>query len=161
MSIGARIAIFVVKWLLVPAILGFLGYKFVGPRIGQPPPTTVSALDNFKRQPIAEQAAASPKRRFGEPEVEVSVSKSKRIGSARLADTPQKSSKKVAKAEVDSAPPRKEMIKKESKPPTKAPDESGSGNGDEGGSGGAAGSGDPPPHSDGGDGADIQNRHIS
>ena len=162
MSVGARVLVFVVKWLLVPAALGFIGFKFVGPQIGRPPVATTSALDQVKRpgteKPVANVAS---KKRYGEPEVEITVSKAKRTSSSRLAEPPRKSRKTET---IDTGTAESQKITAsgrrvtEPEKPAEKPTEPETG-GDEGGSGGAAGT-DPPPTTTGGDGASIQNRHI-
>lgn len=145
MSTGARIAWFLLKWVLAPAALALVGYFVVGPMIGRAPvapaitePTTEEAT---KVSEFLPPGGGPPKRRFEAPEVDVRVTRreSRTTREPEAAPRPRPERNRVERVEPEPAPepapepeePPIEPVPSEEPPP------------DEAGSGGAAGA-EPP-----------------
>lgn len=71
MSAGARIAVGVVKWLVLPAGLGAIGYYVVGPRIGAVP--ELANQINRVVKPKTQEKVEEPKKKLTPPDIEVNV----------------------------------------------------------------------------------------
>lgn len=136
MRILARIGLVLLIWLVIPAALGVVGYYFIGPNIGKSTiltnladkaglPASKPAEPDTKRDPVIEEGEPASKK-YGEPEVEIMVSKTGKR--ARTSET-NRPRRRVKRAE-----PRTEPA------PESAPeDTTPSIPEDEGGSGGAGG----------------------
>lgn len=137
MRIVARIGMVILIWLVIPAALGVVGYYFIGPNIGKSTiltnladkaglPATEKAAPESKSNPVIEESEPTSKK-YGEPEVEVMVSKSGKR--ARTSESPRPR-RRVKRAETRPAP------SEDSAPAEPAPSDTPE---DEGGSGGAGG----------------------
>lgn len=96
MGLGGRIALFLVKWLVVPAGLAVAGYYFLGPTIGRSPAIykfiSGTALGRKLEQSASDapkpQATAEPKRpTLAEPDVQVSVTRTSELRRPRSSST--------------------------------------------------------------------------
>lgn len=78
MSNGGKVAWGLVKWLVIPCALAYVGYAFYGPMIGKEPPKQlaqvaeqVTGVPMKKAEPTEEEA--KPAEEFTAPTVEVNV----------------------------------------------------------------------------------------
>lgn len=137
MRILARIGMVVLVWLVIPAALGVVGYYFIGPNIGKSTiltniadkaglPASKQPEPDSKQEPVIDEGEPASKK-YGEPEVEVMVSKT---GKRARTSEPTRPRRRTKRAETQPAPSR------EAAPEDSAPSDIPI---DEGGSGGAGG----------------------
>lgn len=139
MSVAGRIGWGIVKWVLIPAGLGAVGYYYIGPQFGKASGLKPQDVLRIAGQPVPRGMGGMPepppldppKRSLGEPEVEVTVSRSRTV-STPTRQTRPKRSEPSAKAERKSRPPvepapRASDAPAEAPPEEEPPDEAGAG----------------------------------
>ncbi len=87
----------VFKWLLVPAALGFVGFTFIGPYIGQKPPEGLKSIQDKIVPPepkvvVGEAEPVASNKEWPEPKVEVEL---KRLNGTRVQDRERSKQPKV------------------------------------------------------------------